>query len=1375
MINFYAINMNIKKLKTYKQLFDYTLSDEKFNVHTFLQKLKTSVQRGQFQEALFNIYYYMYEMTVNEQICIGNFSKGCALSVPFSKRKFMKSKIIQGGDKSDLTIVDHKNNKIIATTSKYKTKETMKDFYDVVAICSDFDKYKETEYKGYSLNIFIVCRSFDDFKLSFDRANTSSNLDHKKALIDDYYDLNDIQEFIDQYKIDIKKETNGLGNIDLRFGQRIICESIRKKLNNGETTIINSSICRFGKSYCMAKDILNITEDSKDAPNFILITTQPKTIESLEKLFTYDEFQKYEIFNFKNKHEITDFITCDTKDKQIITIVSLQMLRGYFNTSGSIKPKKKPIVKKIKELKFVSIIDEFHEGGKTELSKTTLTGCGLMNKNSIKIFYSATYDKISEGYLIPDSNIIGWNICDNISAGEYDIKTLSNKYGEKLVTDIAELYTEKTITDHYGSLPKIKFFINTPTNECIDEFKKINNVDDQFENTGYSFDAVKMIESDGSDDGFKLVNERAMVSYMQTILGKRNNVHNDIFVTDNKFTCMLDHYYKSCNSINQRTRYKEKYPLIIPFYIHDGKIQGVYDKKKNNKTTLSYKTSLLMIECIKKYKSHFRYDVDEFKFVAYNSATRGGVCTSKNQSIEDGFDELVKKNKNKKAIFLFLGDSLTTGITNKYCDAIKLTRPIKSFDRFWQTTCRAFNEAKDKYYAMIFMDGYQSSGSILDLVNHLRKPGESEKQSWCRIYQNIFDIHECDSNSGYVKTIETDNSDIYWKVKNNTSFNTTVHKFVRNIRIANNTTRELVLKLDVKLNEKAKKEIAKIEKLLDNKRDDLKKGIDVDKQVDIDALENRREKIREKNAMESYYIMLEVFITVSNILTLQFDNVNIENMFDLLNNQTIDNVSLYDILLEHCSIAFATNYDDTMTKVAILFNVLEEKGNVAYINEQLEFLRRQIKLGNINDLYSSICNNIKTTTIERKNNAEVLTPIHTVEEMLDLIPVDFWHSPKTVFDPCVGKGAFITIVFNKFMEGMAKTIPDENKRRKIIIEECIYFADINTLNIYISKFLLDPKCDYKLNYFLGDSLNLDIKKEFKLDTFDLIVGNPPYSTDPSLSGNKPLYNVFITNYIDKCNHFIFIIPSRWFAGGKGLHIFRRMMLARKDIKSIKHFDNASDIFADVCIKGGVNYFYKTNDYTGLCDFNNTMVDMSKYDILPKPIYIPIIDRVKHLPSISSIYTPSGYYKINTNDKRFTDEKKNNICLVSKLKSKDRHKFIELKVPDTKKFWKVITTEAAHKAFSGFGYINVSCPDEIYSQSYISFKTNDEDESKNLASYLKTKPINFILSSRKISQHINTSVIKWIPLPDITRPWTDDDVYNWLNFSQNEIDTVEEMF
>ena len=58
-------------------------------------------------------------------------------------------------------------------------------------------------------------------------------------------------------------------------------------------------------------------------------------------------------------------------------------------------------------------------------------------------------------------------------------------------------------------------------------------------------------------------------------------------------------------------------------------------------------------------------------------------------------------------------------------------------------------------------------------------------------------------------------------------------------------------------------------------------------------------------------------------------------------------------------------------------------------------------------------------------------------------------------EPCCGKGNFVLAIFEAYFEKLSN-IEDEVERCVVIIEECIYFCDIDPVNVYITEELL--KC-----------------------------------------------------------------------------------------------------------------------------------------------------------------------------------------------------------------------------------------------------------------------------------------------------------------------------
>jgi hypothetical protein len=141
-----------------------------------------------------------------------------------------------------------------------------------------------------------------------------------------------------------------------------------------------------------------------------------------------------------------------------------------------------------------------------------------------------------------------------------------------------------------------------------------------------------------------------------------------------------------------------------------------------------------------------------------------------------------------------------------------------------------------------------------------------------------------------------------------------------------------------------------------------------------------------------------------------------------------------------------------------------------------------------------------------------------------------------------------------------------------------------------------------------------------------------------------------------------------------------------------------------------------------------------------------------------------YFGVETNDKRFKNDGKIK-CYVSLQKSKDRCKYIDdYEFNEKNTFWKVMTAEANGKS-PNFGFKTIGKPNEVHTGSYISFRVNNEEEAKSLLSYLDTKFANHMLAVRKISQHINGDVCKWIPLVPLDRIWTDAKVCEYLKIEQ----------
>ena len=190
----------------------------------------------------------------------------------------------------------------------------------------------------------------------------------------------------------------------------------------------------------------------------------------------------------------------------------------------------------------------------------------------------------------------------------------------------------------------------------------------------------------------------------------------------------------------------------------------------------------------------------------------------------------------------------------------------------------------------------------------------------------------------------------------------------------------------------------------------------------------------------------------------------------------------------------------------------------------------------IKELVLSIRKFIKVTDTERKQFGEVMTPISLVEDMLDTLPKDVWIKPELKWlDPCNGVGIFPIIIVERLMERLSSIIIDDNERYKHIIENMLYVTELQAKNNFCFLCAFDPKDIYLLNVyngsFLDESFDNHMRDVWKIDKFDIIVGNPPYNTGTSGgNGARDLWDKFVIKNLDilKTDGFLtFVHPSKW--------------------------------------------------------------------------------------------------------------------------------------------------------------------------------------------------------------------------------------------------------
>ncbi len=495
------------------------------------------------------------------------------------------------------------------------------------------------------------------------------------------------------------------------------------------------------------------------------------------------------------------------------------------------------------------------------------------------------------------------------------------------------------------------------------------------------------------------------------------------------------------------------------------------------------------------------------------------------------------------------------------------------------------------------------------------------------------------------------------------------------------------------------------------------------------------------------------------------------------------------------------------------------------------------------------------TCIANLSSDEVFTPPELVDKMLDIFPEEVWHDSSLKWlDPACKTGIFLRQIAKRLMEGLRDEFPDEEARRQHIFKNMLYgiaITDLTALmsrrSLYTSKNASGDKSIAKFDtengnisydnrphtYRNGACIYCGNKEGGELDRdenqerhaynfihlkpeeinnmkFDVIVGNPPYQLSDGGFGASamPIYQLFVEQAKKlRPRYLAFIIPSRWFAGGRGLDSFRDEMLKDRHIRTLVDFPNSSDCFPGVEIKGGVSYFIRDEKYNGKCHYeiyhgqeivskSDRFLDDGNAGVLIRyPEMISVLDKVKarNEEALDSLVSSQKPFGLRTD--ALKNPEKYNLPKLSK--DKDAVETLTVKVygliggkretrymPATYNFsqgstsinkWKVFVPSAFGNGEMGEPITNPILGEPMTACTETFLKVGDWNNGKepeNLIKYMQTRFFRFLVSIKKTTQHTSKDTYSLVPILNLNEEWTDKKLYERYELDQNEIDFIE---
>lgn len=332
--------------------------------------------------------------------------------------------------------------------------------------------------------------------------------------------------------------------------------------------------------------------------------------------------------------------------------------------------------------------------------------------------------------------------------------------------------------------------------------------------------------------------------------------------------------------------------------------------------------------------------------------------------------------------------------------------------------------------------------------------------------------------------------------------------------------------------------------------------------------------------------------------------------------------------------------------------------------------------------------------------------------------------------------------------------------------------------------------------------------------FDFVIGNPPYQevTDSNSTRMPPIYDRFMDEANKVADVVELITPARFlFNAGQTSKAWNKKMLSDSHFKILYYEQDASNIFPNTDIKGGVAISYK-NAHKGYEPIQVFVPYAELRTILEKAGAKTVEDSLTDIADSSNVYDLKNIYTDHPDYTKYIgdggkhSQLKTNVLNINPIftnastadddycvcglvngkrgKKYCHRRYLKANHKSLHKY-KVLVPKATGSGKFGdaFPDMVVVQPNVAFTQTYISVGMFDEEaDAINLSKYLKTKFCRALLFVLKVTQDNLPAVWRYIPKQNFTDnsdiDWSksiaeiDQQLYAKYDLDEKEIEFIE---